>query len=88
MSNVLYVLAGIYIAAMGFFLKTVPGESGPFVSGDERVKREATPVKRILVVGLGLLMLTYGVYEVVQARRHPGQPSRNLDAPRALRERA
>ena len=86
MSNVLYILAGIYLAAMGFFLKTVPGESGPFVSGDERVKQEATPVKRLLVIALGLLMLVYGVYEVVEARRHNYRPARLQSAPSSFAE--
>ncbi len=68
MSNALYIIAGVYLVAMGYFLKTTPGESGPFVSGDERVKQVATPARRIIVVAFGLLMLVYGVYEVVQAR--------------------
>ncbi len=71
MSNVIYVLAGVYIVAMGWFLKTVPGESGPYPGGDERAKREATPIKRILVIALGLLLLTYGVFQLVDARKHP-----------------
>ena len=82
MANVLYILAGVYIIAMGYFLKTVPGESGPFVAGDERVKQQATPLRRLIVIALGLLMLVYGVFEVVQARNHreyslPNQRAQN-----------
>ena len=71
MSNVLYILAGVYLIAMGYFLKTTPGESGPFVSGDERVRQVATPAKRIMVIAFGLLLLVYGVFQVAQARRDP-----------------
>ncbi len=71
MSNVIYVLAGVYIIAMGYFLKTTPGESGPYQAGDERVKQEATPLKRIVVVAFGLLLLVYGVFKLVDARAHP-----------------
>ena len=71
MPTVISILAGVYIVAMSCFLKTTPGESGPYPPGDERVKREATPVKRILVILLGLLLLTYGVFQVVEARKHP-----------------
>ncbi len=71
MSNVIYVLAGVYIIAMGYFLKTTPGESGPYPAGDERVRRQATPLKRIAVVAFGLLLLMYGVSKLVDARAHP-----------------
>ena len=81
MSNVLYILAGVYIIAMGYFLKTVPGESGPFIAGDERVKQQATPVRRLIVIALGLLMLVYGVFEVVQAREHREHTWHNANAP-------
>ncbi len=86
MSNGLYVLAGIYLIAMGYFLKTTPGESGPFVGGDERVKQVATPAKRIIVIAFGLLMLVYGVYEVVQARAHRDRAMQRVYSPLSLEE--
>ena len=68
MANWVYVLAGIYLMAMGLTAKSAPGVPGVDQEEDERRARKA-PGRRVAVIALGLLTLLYGVYRLGQLHR-------------------
>ena len=69
MANWIYVLAGMYLMAMGLTAKSAPGVPGVDQEQDE-ARARAAPAKRVTVTALGLLTLLYGVYRL--GRLHAG----------------
>ncbi len=65
MANWVYVLAGMYLMAMGFTAKSAPGIPGIDQEQDEARARKV-PARRVTVVAIGLLTLLYGVYRLAQ----------------------
>ena len=65
MANWVYVLAGMYLMAMGLTAKSAPGIPGIDQEQDE-ARAKGAPAKRVTVVAIGLLTLLYGVYRLAQ----------------------
>ena len=60
MSNLVYILAGIYLMAMGLAGRTFLGE--PDVAATEDLEGKARPLRRFLVTAMGFLIFVYGIY--------------------------
>ena len=65
MANWVYVLAGMYLMAMGLTAKSAPGIPGIDQAQDE-ARAKGAPARRVTVTAIGLLMLLYGVYRLAQ----------------------
>lgn len=68
MANWAYMLAGIYIMVMGLKARTFLNGSDVDATESEIAAARSAPVKRALVVALGLLITMYGTYRL--ARYH------------------
>ena len=64
MSNIVYVIAGVYLMAMGYTGRTLVNESDVAPEEIERVKRNAGAGKRTIAIGVGLLLLMYGTFQL------------------------
>ncbi|RRA48386.1 hypothetical protein [Acidipila sp. EB88] len=62
MSNLVYVVAGIYLMVMGFTSRVFVHEAGVAPIEIERRKAQATRTRRGIVIAVGLLLLLYGTY--------------------------
>jgi uncharacterized membrane protein len=65
---VVCIIAGIYIMFTGLTSKTLISESDIPATEEERARAKATPIGRIICVGIGLASCLYGMYHYCAER--------------------
>lgn len=56
-----FLAAGIYLVVTGLTAKTLINEAESAATEEERANAKATPLKRAVVVGVGLIAVIYSI---------------------------
>ena len=59
---VVWIVGGVYIIVVGLTSKSLISESDINATEEERTRAKATPIRRIICVGIGLAGCAYGIY--------------------------